>query len=51
MATSCSILRAMLSLLVASQTELQQIVPSVDVSTTSSISFTPDASVGPNGDI
>jgi hypothetical protein len=31
------------------QTPLQQIVPSVDVSTTSSVQFTPDASIGPNG--
>jgi len=30
------------------QTSLQTIVPSVDVSTTSSIKFTPDASIGPN---
>ncbi|GJE86328.1 hypothetical protein PsYK624_024080 [Phanerochaete sordida] len=33
------------------QTELQQIVPSVDVSTTGSIAFTPDATIGPNGDV
>ncbi|THG99479.1 hypothetical protein EW026_g2865 [Hermanssonia centrifuga] len=31
------------------QTQLQLIVPSVDVSTTGSISFTPDPSIGPNG--
>ncbi|KZT28223.1 hypothetical protein NEOLEDRAFT_1129554 [Neolentinus lepideus HHB14362 ss-1] len=31
------------------QTLLQPITPSVDVSTTSSIVFTPDASIGPNG--
>lgn len=30
------------------QTQLQVIAPSVDVSTTSSIQFTPDASIGPN---
>lgn len=31
------------------QTLLQEIVPSADVSTTSSVQFTPDASIGPNG--
>lgn len=31
------------------QTQLQVITASVDVSTTSSIQFTPDASIGPNG--
>jgi hypothetical protein len=31
------------------QTQLQEIVPSVDVSTTSSVQFTPDATIGPNG--
>ncbi|KAG6840309.1 hypothetical protein C0991_007634 [Blastosporella zonata] len=31
------------------QTSLQLIVASVDVSTTSSIQFTPDATIGPNG--
>ncbi|KAG6889945.1 hypothetical protein C0995_013472 [Termitomyces sp. Mi166 len=31
------------------QTSLQLIVPSVDVSTTQSIQFTPDPSIGPNG--
>ncbi|KAF5392773.1 hypothetical protein D9757_001012 [Collybiopsis confluens] len=32
-----------------SQTQLQQVVASVDVSTTSSIQFTPSANIGPNG--
>lgn len=32
-----------------SQTQVQTVVDSVDVSTTSSIVFTPDATVGANG--
>ena len=32
------------------QTMLQSVVDSVDVSTTASITFTPDPSIGPNGD-
>jgi hypothetical protein len=32
------------------QTSLQTVVPSVDVSTTSSVEFTPDGGIGPNSD-